>query len=138
MANPSKAVPENAPGAFFVDSTCIDCDTCRQLAPAVFGEAADYAFVRRQPTSAEDRRRPRAPGGGPRGRGAAPPRPRLPARPAPRPPGGPRRAALPPAVSVSRRPPVVGPPRAAAGSVVRLLLGLLAAADRIDAAAGRI
>ena len=37
MANPKKRVPENVPGDFFVDSTCIDCDTCRQIAPAVFG-----------------------------------------------------------------------------------------------------
>jgi hypothetical protein len=36
MANPKKRVPENVPGDFFVDSTCIDCDTCRQIAPQVF------------------------------------------------------------------------------------------------------
>lgn len=41
MANLGKRVPENAPGDFFVDSTCIDCDTCRQVAPAVFGQATD-------------------------------------------------------------------------------------------------
>ncbi len=57
MANFGKQVPENVPGDFFVDSTCIDCDTCRQLAPAVFGEAADHAFVHRQPATPEDRRR---------------------------------------------------------------------------------
>jgi glyoxylase-like metal-dependent hydrolase (beta-lactamase superfamily II)/ferredoxin len=57
MANFQKSVPENVPGEFFVDSTCIDCDTCRQLAPAVFGEAADHAFVHRQPETAQDRRR---------------------------------------------------------------------------------
>ncbi len=55
MANPSKAVPENVPGDFFVDTACIDCDICRQLAPAVFGDAADHAFVRRQPATADDR-----------------------------------------------------------------------------------
>ena len=33
MANFNKRVPENVPGEFFVDFTCIDCDTCRQLAP---------------------------------------------------------------------------------------------------------
>ncbi len=37
MANPRKLVPENVPGDFFVDSTCIDCDACRQIAPSVFG-----------------------------------------------------------------------------------------------------
>jgi len=36
MANLEKRLPENAPGDFFVDSTCIDCDACRQIAPAVF------------------------------------------------------------------------------------------------------
>jgi ferredoxin len=56
MANSTKQVPENVPGEFFVDSTCIDCDACRQIAPAVFGEAAETSFVRAQPVSAEDRR----------------------------------------------------------------------------------
>ena len=56
MANPRKRVPENVPGDFFVDSTCIDCDTCRQIAPAVFGEAADTSFVKAQPVSGDDRR----------------------------------------------------------------------------------
>ncbi len=56
MANPAKRVPENVPGNFFVDTTCIDCDTCRQLAPAVFGEAAETAFVRAQPATAHQRR----------------------------------------------------------------------------------
>jgi glyoxylase-like metal-dependent hydrolase (beta-lactamase superfamily II)/ferredoxin len=51
MANPSKQVPQNVPGEFFVDSTCIDCDTCRQLAPDVFGEAAATSYVRHQPNS---------------------------------------------------------------------------------------
>lgn len=49
MANLQKILPTNVPGEFFVDSTCIDCDTCRQLAPEVFGEADGYSFVERQP-----------------------------------------------------------------------------------------
>src|ERR1700722_8721949 len=49
MANFKKRVPENVPGDFFVDSTCIDCDTCRQIAPRVFGEAAATAYVHHQP-----------------------------------------------------------------------------------------
>ena len=56
MANPNKRVPENVPGDFFVDSTCIDCDACRQIAPSVFAEAAETSFVRSQPASAADRR----------------------------------------------------------------------------------
>jgi glyoxylase-like metal-dependent hydrolase (beta-lactamase superfamily II)/ferredoxin len=57
MANFLKRVAENVEGDFFVDSTCIDCDTCRQLAPAVFAEGPDHAFVHRQPATAADRRR---------------------------------------------------------------------------------
>jgi ferredoxin len=53
MANFNKRVPENVPGEFFVDSTCIDCDTCRQLAPATFSETAAYAFVHAQPQTTE-------------------------------------------------------------------------------------
>src|SRR5260370_7641831 len=56
MANAKKRVPENVPGDFFVDSTCIDCDACRQIAPAVFGEAAATSFVKAQPKSSADRR----------------------------------------------------------------------------------
>ena len=57
MANLNKRVPQDAPGDFFVDTTCIDCDTCRQLAPEVFAEAADTAFVHAQPKTSEQRRR---------------------------------------------------------------------------------
>jgi glyoxylase-like metal-dependent hydrolase (beta-lactamase superfamily II)/ferredoxin len=57
MANWQKRLAENEPGDFFVDSTCINCDTCRHLAPAVFGEAGEFSFVRAQPCSEEGRRR---------------------------------------------------------------------------------
>ena len=56
MANLKKRLPENVPGDFFVDSTCINCDTCRQLAPATFGEAREYAYVHRQPQDVAERR----------------------------------------------------------------------------------
>lgn len=56
MANVKKRVPENVPGDFFVDSTCIDCDACRQVAPSVFGEAAETSFVKAQPVDPADRR----------------------------------------------------------------------------------
>ena len=56
MANPRKRVPENVPGDFFVDSTCIDCDACRQIAPGVFGQAAETSFVKAQPASGPERR----------------------------------------------------------------------------------
>jgi glyoxylase-like metal-dependent hydrolase (beta-lactamase superfamily II)/ferredoxin len=54
MANPSHAYPENIPGNFFVDDTCIDCDLCRQIAPAVFKEEVDHSAVYRQPASASE------------------------------------------------------------------------------------
>lgn len=56
MANEAKRVPENVPGDFFVDSTCIDCDACRQIAPVVFAEATETSFVFSQPTNPADRR----------------------------------------------------------------------------------
>jgi glyoxylase-like metal-dependent hydrolase (beta-lactamase superfamily II)/ferredoxin len=56
MANPKKAVRENVPGDFFVDSTCIDCDACRQIAPSVFGEAVETSYIKAQPVSPSERR----------------------------------------------------------------------------------
>lgn len=56
MANIEKRLPKNVPGAFYVDSTCIDCGTCRQVAPASFDEAIDSSFVYRQPASSEEAR----------------------------------------------------------------------------------
>jgi glyoxylase-like metal-dependent hydrolase (beta-lactamase superfamily II)/ferredoxin len=52
MADPEKALPANISGNFFVDSTCIDCDTCRQLAPTTFVEKGNYSAVFHQPESA--------------------------------------------------------------------------------------
>jgi len=49
MADFKKRISENLDGLFFVDDTCIDCDTCRQLAPETFAESGDYAIVTRQP-----------------------------------------------------------------------------------------
>lgn len=54
MANALKRLKTNVEGNFFVDSTCIDCDTCRQLAPATFKEDGEYSTVFRQPESAEE------------------------------------------------------------------------------------
>ena len=54
MANLSKRLKTNVEGNFFVDSTCIDCDTCRQLAPATFHEAGDYSIVSMQPKTMQE------------------------------------------------------------------------------------
>jgi glyoxylase-like metal-dependent hydrolase (beta-lactamase superfamily II)/ferredoxin len=59
MARPEHRLPHNADGDFFVDDSCIDCDTCRSLAPAVFGRAADFeqSYVKQQPRSPADTQR---------------------------------------------------------------------------------
>ncbi len=49
MASLSKILQINVKGEFFVDSTCIDCDVCRQIAPEVFGELSGYSYVYSQP-----------------------------------------------------------------------------------------
>src|SRR6266487_4519202 len=49
MANKSKRLDNNVGDNFFVDSTCINYDTCRQLAPATFAESDDFSSVYRQP-----------------------------------------------------------------------------------------
>src|ERR1044072_6160036 len=45
---------ENVAGDFFVDSTCIDCDLCRQIAPETFSDVGDQSIVYRQPRSDEE------------------------------------------------------------------------------------
>ena len=58
MASVAERLPENVPGDFYVDRTCIDCDTCRRIEPEVFVAAEGYSVVGRQPDS--DLRRHRA------------------------------------------------------------------------------
>lgn len=41
MADKESRLPQNAPGAWYVDSTCIDCDLCRETAPTVFQRDED-------------------------------------------------------------------------------------------------
>jgi glyoxylase-like metal-dependent hydrolase (beta-lactamase superfamily II)/ferredoxin len=57
MATLAERLPENAPGLFYVDRSCIDCDTCRRVAPEVFAEGEGHSFVAAQPESPEARRR---------------------------------------------------------------------------------
>src|SRR5215213_8838502 len=56
MANPKLRLAENVAGSFFVDSTCIDCDTCRQLAPATFRDHGGQSSVFQQPETAGEKR----------------------------------------------------------------------------------
>jgi glyoxylase-like metal-dependent hydrolase (beta-lactamase superfamily II)/ferredoxin len=56
VARLSARLGENAPGDFFVDDACIDCETCRNIAPRVFERSGrlGLSIVRRQPASRED------------------------------------------------------------------------------------
>ena len=51
MADPKKRLDTNSLGNFFVDATCINCDTCRQLAPRSFEEVGEFSAVTTQPVS---------------------------------------------------------------------------------------
>ena len=56
MADNNSKHPLNAPGAFYVDDTCIDCDLCRENAPEFFTRDDDtgVTYVAAQPQSDED------------------------------------------------------------------------------------
>ena len=49
MALPELRLTENVAGDFYVDSTCIDCDLCRQIAPETFSDIGDQSIVHHQP-----------------------------------------------------------------------------------------
>jgi glyoxylase-like metal-dependent hydrolase (beta-lactamase superfamily II)/ferredoxin len=51
MAQLALRLGTNAPGDFFVDSTCIDCDACRIFAPHVFRDADGMSAVFHQPAN---------------------------------------------------------------------------------------
>ncbi len=46
---------QNVAGDVYVDTTCIDCDTCRWMAPQVFKEIGDQSAVYHQPTNETER-----------------------------------------------------------------------------------
>jgi glyoxylase-like metal-dependent hydrolase (beta-lactamase superfamily II)/ferredoxin len=54
VANSSKRLPENVPGDFYVDESCIDCDACRQIAPNVFRDHGEQSSVYQQPQTEND------------------------------------------------------------------------------------
>jgi glyoxylase-like metal-dependent hydrolase (beta-lactamase superfamily II)/ferredoxin len=49
MADSAKRLDSNVAGNFYVDGTCINCDTCRQLAPKTFEEVGEFSAVFSQP-----------------------------------------------------------------------------------------
>ena len=57
MAEIEDRLPDNVGGRFYVDSQCIDCDVCRDMAPSNFRQNRDngYSFVYKQPEDEEER-----------------------------------------------------------------------------------
>jgi glyoxylase-like metal-dependent hydrolase (beta-lactamase superfamily II)/ferredoxin len=53
MASLKKRLASNAGGDLFVDSSCIDCGTCRWMAPDVFSGDGTHSFVHRQPATTD-------------------------------------------------------------------------------------
>jgi ferredoxin len=56
MADNSDKVEENIKGVFYVDSSCIDCDKCREVAPDNFNRSDEneYSYVDKQPENEEE------------------------------------------------------------------------------------
>jgi glyoxylase-like metal-dependent hydrolase (beta-lactamase superfamily II)/ferredoxin len=59
VARAALRLAENAPGEVYVDSTCIDCETCRAVAPETFSRdaRAGQSVVSRQPQGPAELRR---------------------------------------------------------------------------------
>lgn len=53
MADASNKYKINADGAYYVDEQCIDCDLCRETAPANFERNDDggHSYVSKQPVN---------------------------------------------------------------------------------------
>lgn len=56
MADAENRYSQNVTGRFYVDDQCIDCDLCRETAPANFKRDEDggHSFVFKQPESPEE------------------------------------------------------------------------------------
>ncbi len=56
MSEPNAKLPENEPGRYYVDSQCIDCDVCRDIAPDNFTREVKkgYSFVYSQPADSQE------------------------------------------------------------------------------------
>lgn len=55
MANLSDRIPNNVPGQYYVDTSCIDCDQCRVQAPDFFARDDNgFSYVIRQPATADE------------------------------------------------------------------------------------
>lgn len=56
MADRDDKVPNQAPGRFYVDSQCIDCDLCRETSPSNFrrNDEEGFSYVYKQPETPEE------------------------------------------------------------------------------------
>jgi glyoxylase-like metal-dependent hydrolase (beta-lactamase superfamily II)/ferredoxin len=54
MATLKQRRRENIEGNFYVDVSCIDCDTCRWMAPEIFHNAGDQSAVYHQPSNEKE------------------------------------------------------------------------------------
>ena len=56
MANKDDRYSDNAPGKFYVDTQCIDCDVCRVTAPNNFTrqEEKGFSYVHKQAATPEE------------------------------------------------------------------------------------
>ena len=53
MANLNERQDINSAGRFYVTTACIDCDLCRETAPAFFARSEDtgFSYVQNQPNT---------------------------------------------------------------------------------------
>jgi ferredoxin len=56
MANRNEIASGNVPGAFYIDTTCIDCDLCRESAPRTFkrNDETGQSVVFHQPMTPDE------------------------------------------------------------------------------------
>lgn len=55
MATLQERRTENVSGNFYVDSTCIDCNTCRWMAPEIYRREGDQSAVHHQPNNEQEK-----------------------------------------------------------------------------------
>jgi ferredoxin len=56
MADKNLKTPENVPGRYYVDRTCIDCGLCPDTAPHIYKrfDEGGYSVVHRQPQTSQE------------------------------------------------------------------------------------
>ena len=54
MADREDKVSENVDGPFYVDTSCIQCGNCSEVAPENFTQGEDFYYVYKQPLNDEE------------------------------------------------------------------------------------